>query len=457
MNEMKKVLAMCSSCHRPEMLARMFESYQKTTRHPGTELVVYVSETDIHLKKYQALQALAIPASATVEYGPKKTMVEVLNYFSCEKYTGYDYYLEVNDDHVFVSEGWDLALMAAVDKKNNGFSIAYGQTAAYPGATMHGGELVRFLGYFFIPIFDHMCVDFWLMDIGFGADLMIYEPNVLIEHRAALDKVKQDGGDQSFMGEAIYKNWVATKRAEDVAKLKAEVHRRKAKALGSAITINPIESATAFMTTYDRIDILRRTVDSYLAATTRPKQLFVFHDKTANAEEFKKEIDRIPEAVFIVNSKNYGSDGNIIQAQRQVFGAGAKNILALDSDCLFNSRWWEKTIALCACINLVKNIVSIINLRVHNESPSGVAGFVSKPYIGGLGLLLSKENWNLYVTKIEDQGLLPGWDGTLCTMARKDGKNILACSPSLLQHTGGKIGAHAGVDAIECIANDFEP
>jgi glycosyltransferase involved in cell wall biosynthesis len=216
---MKKLLTMCSSHRRYDMCKRMVESWATTKRGEGSNLVVYVDEQNPYIDEYKRI---IMPFGADMVFGPYRTMVQVLNYLSSEKYTNYDYYSECNDDHVFVTEGWDTKMMEAIDRKNNGVSIAYGQTQNMPTATMAGAKIIRKLGYFFPPEYNHSWVDNWLTTIGFKCNLLTYCPDVLIDHRhpafglANSDETYKGVESDYPHGKAVFDAWKAGQYEKDV-------------------------------------------------------------------------------------------------------------------------------------------------------------------------------------------------------------------------------------------------
>jgi len=435
----------------------MIDSWVKTTTRNAensAELRIYVSGNDPKVSEYKKI---SLPDGAYIEYGAKKTMVGVLNYYCTEKYPDMDYYSEVNDDHVFVTSGWNVLMQNYIDRKNNGISIVYGITQQFPTATMHGGKLIRELGYFFPPIFSHMFVDFWIRDFGFGANIMVYAPDILIDHmhptfgKGEHDKVYQDGGDESRAAKAVYEKWCKTSKEKDIKKIKDKISENRTITAGAIETIT--DNLSVFMTTYDRLDLLQNAVDTYLKSDPRPPILYVFDDLGQDSDKARDIVLQIPEAIWIPNDKNYGSDGNINHAMKTLFDKGAKHVCAIDSDCLFSKNWYQVALEVVQIVNLQKNIISLITLRVHKKiKPTALQGFICKEYIGGLGLVISKDLWEKHIPKKD----LEGWDGKMCTSARKEGIGILSCTPSCLQHTGFYRGKHARMDDTECVADDFE-
>jgi hypothetical protein len=223
-----KILTMCSTFNRPHVVQSMINSWAKTTRSEAARLVVYISEKDKFVDSYRKIW---IPDKRIeMLYEKRRTMTGVLNYLSTERHPDFDYYQEVNDDHVFATIGWDVQLCAAVRSKNNGVSVAYPRTAKFPSSTVHGAKLVHGMGYFFPREFSHMCLDFWLIDIGEAADILISSPETVIDHNhpdfgvAERDKVYQDGGDETFFSMAIYNTWVKTRRETDIAKIRSLIN-----------------------------------------------------------------------------------------------------------------------------------------------------------------------------------------------------------------------------------------
>lgn len=457
----RKLLTMCSTHHRPEAFARMIKSYAATVKSKDAKFVCYVADCDPYLEQYKSIK---MPKNATMEIGPAKTMVQVLNYFSCEKYLDFQYYSEVNDDHVYVTPGWDLKMMAAVDHKYNGFSVAYGQTQNMPTATMHGARFIRHFGYFFPPEYSHTFVDDWLCNVGFPTNVLTYVEDVLVDHvhwvfaKAHRDEVGVEVENNFHIGKKVFKDWYdSEKRTKDINGI-LEVIKN-----GKSITEKEIpdlsnEDLVVMLTTYDRIGLLKQTVASYLECQDRPPVLYVFDDVSKESEQVKRIISKIPEAVLIKKTKHLGFYRNNTLAMNTLFSKGAKKLLVLDSDCLLNRQWWPKSLKIANDFDLTKNVVCLFNARVNEYKPSGISGFVDKKSVGGLGLMLSKEIWSKYIKPIEKSDKeVGGWDGEMCVRAAKDGVRILACSPSLLQHTGYEDGIHSKEDPIACVADDFDP
>lgn len=195
-----RLLSICPSRSRPEKLAYMLKTFDET-KSEGTEMVVYVADDDPRLKEY-------IPVLDGRDYriGPRKTIVEVNNYFTTEVYPGLPYYQEVNDDHAYRTKGWDEKLIHVIEFHGLGWGIACGedtvhkhwQNIKHPSAALISGNIVRALGYFFWPKLKHLGCDGFIRDIGEGIDKLFYVPDVRIEHLHFVNKKADFDKDPNY-------------------------------------------------------------------------------------------------------------------------------------------------------------------------------------------------------------------------------------------------------------------
>ena len=214
------LITMCSSRSRPEIFLRMAKSFVETKEGANSFLVAYVYENDPMVESYKKLD-LSGMSCVSIVYGKDRNMVQVLNYISTELIPDADFYSEVNDDHVFITQGWDMKMMIAIMDKNNGFSIAYGIKTNMPTATMCSGSVVVGFGYFFPPEYNHSWVDNWLVNIGFETNTLTYLPDVLIEHwHHSVGKAERDSvcdyAEQDYgYGKEVFEKWFVEKKDTD--------------------------------------------------------------------------------------------------------------------------------------------------------------------------------------------------------------------------------------------------
>jgi hypothetical protein len=198
----------------------MAKSFVETKEGANSFLVAYVYENDPMVESYKKID-LSGMSCVDIVYGKDRCMVEVLNYLSTDLLFDADFYSEVNDDHVFITQGWDMKMIDAITRKNNGFAIAYGKTENLPTATMCSGSVVRGLGYFFPPEYKHSWVDNWLVSIGFETNILTYLPDVIVEHRhhafglSAKDSVYNYAEQDYSNGKEVFERWLASKKEKD--------------------------------------------------------------------------------------------------------------------------------------------------------------------------------------------------------------------------------------------------
>ncbi|MFA6198657.1 MAG: glycosyltransferase [Patescibacteria group bacterium] len=434
----------------------MMKSWRETKRGPASRLVAYVDEANPMIAQYKAIIP---PKGASIEFGPYKTMVQVVNYFSCEKYRDFEYYHEINDDHVCRTEGWDIKMMEAIDRKNMGVAVCYGNTQNMPTSTMHGAILVHALGYFFPPDYKHSWVDCWLTSIGFKTNIMTHLPEVNIEHmhpafgKAVKDDTYRAVEEDYKKGELIFTKWYNSQCAADVKMIGDLIDRMRVVAAKKVPNIYN-EELSVMMTTYNRYDLLERTVRSYLKTEPRPRRLYVFDDCSNDLPKIKALTLRIPEVVLVQSEARLGCVRKNLASIKAMFEAGADNLLVLDSDCVFSMDWYKMALEIIRARPREGALHCLFNAKIHAPLAASEGGLVEKVDIGGLGLIITRPIFEKYLAEMtiaEDERT--NWDGALCALVRKDGGRVYACSPSMLEHTGACEGEHPN-PAI--VAADFQ-
>lgn len=99
----------------------------------------------------------------------------------------------LGDDHRPRTPGWDCAIADALERPG----IAYGDDLIHgerlPSAPFISGELVRRLGWYFMPALEHMYVDDATRELGLAAGRLRYLADVVIEHmHPAVGKAEWD-------------------------------------------------------------------------------------------------------------------------------------------------------------------------------------------------------------------------------------------------------------------------
>lgn len=177
----KSLLVIVPSRGRPELCREMAESFYKTASR-GTDLVIYVNEDDPVVTEYDKLDA-------PLEAGPRKFIAEVFNHYFMQ-WPHYDYYANLNDDHFFVTPGWDEKLIEINEREMGGWGIACANdkltdwsTHPHPSGCVISGKATRLLGWIAPPGTRHIGIDV-IQGHLFGAlGLLRFTKDVVIEHR----------------------------------------------------------------------------------------------------------------------------------------------------------------------------------------------------------------------------------------------------------------------------------
>jgi len=162
----------------------MVDSFLATIRPGGlTKMIVYLNEDDPTLGDYD------LPKSDDIKVlvGPKKFIAEVFNDFCV---IPFDYYANLNDDHLFVTPLWDEKLIELNEREMNGWGIACAEDTLtdwskhpHPSGCVISGKAVRVLGWIAAPGTRHIGIDV-IQGRLFGAlGLLRLDKNVVIEHR----------------------------------------------------------------------------------------------------------------------------------------------------------------------------------------------------------------------------------------------------------------------------------
>jgi hypothetical protein len=227
---MGRLLTICPSRIRPERILEMLESWDKT-RSPWNDIIIYVADDDPRLPDYRKNLK-----GRNFYVGRRRTLVEANNFCACDLYQGYDYYHEINDDHIYHTSHWDEKLIEDIERMG-GWGISFGvdiiphpswAESRYPTGTVISGNIVRLLGYFISPLFHHHQADGFLRDIGEGIDKYYRDTNVIIEHRHPTpghplydeNYAFSCGAEEISFGNKAYAEWCSLHKDSDIQKIR---------------------------------------------------------------------------------------------------------------------------------------------------------------------------------------------------------------------------------------------
>lgn len=193
-----KILTICPSYNRPNLLAQMKESFYRTATVANHKLIV-IADTD-------------------------KSITQCFNNV-LEQNPGYDFYHQTNDDVVYKTIGWDkmLSVPDTISYGDDGF-----QGAALCTFPMIDAKIINALGWIQQPGLKKYCGDLVWQEIGQFARCLNYVSDVKLEHHHFYNNKRQND-DPTY--EATYQhdlrmtwNWKANDSISDIKKVKGVLY-----------------------------------------------------------------------------------------------------------------------------------------------------------------------------------------------------------------------------------------
>ena len=180
------LLAICPTRNRPHRIINLIDSFIKT-HSKGSELVVYVGEKDERLDEYKRVFDELLDSCWTYIIDERAYAGEVVNYISSILKPDYDYYQEVNDDHVYITPQWDKKLIKVIETKGRGWGLVCGNAKVtrhhrHPSATIISANCIKTLGHFVWPGIRTYMGDVYLRDLYEAVNRSFYCEEVIIQH-----------------------------------------------------------------------------------------------------------------------------------------------------------------------------------------------------------------------------------------------------------------------------------
>lgn len=175
---MPRLLMICPTRNRPDKVMDMLASFKKTRTF--ADIVFYVACDDPRYDEY-----VLNLTDENVVYGDRLPIVSIFNLLS--QNDGYDYFGDINDDHIFHTEGWDRIFVDAIETRGQGWGIAFGTEkntpAEQPSGMAISAKCISALGYYINPIFEHLFIDWYIREVYKPLGLLLKCPEVHIEHK----------------------------------------------------------------------------------------------------------------------------------------------------------------------------------------------------------------------------------------------------------------------------------
>lgn len=220
------------SLNRPHLMERFFKAYVKTLA--STPGLLLVDKKDPQLDAYRNLK---LPENWKLIETDAVTMGDKFRE-TWDIYKDCDWIGVLNDDHVPITEKWDLAVLSHINGKN---MVSTNDNWQFPsricGAIAFSGPLIRALGWLFPPGMHHLFSDDVWQHIAVKTDCLSMLRDVTVEHDHAYknkeleddtffkingkDGLKDGRGTGGFWenDEKIYKDWLDKDFRNDIAKI----------------------------------------------------------------------------------------------------------------------------------------------------------------------------------------------------------------------------------------------
>lgn len=168
---------------RPQNILRFLESYKANTS-PDTDLVIGIDKDDINNHSI-------LNTHKNIMIMDKCNLSEKLN-IMWKSNPGYDYYSFLADDTIIHTPNWDVIFMNYIENNFNGYGIVFANDLKNP-RTEEGhylpnhwtisGSLLNIMGFFSLPVCNHMWIDNFTLQLGMKLNSIKYMDDVIIEHR----------------------------------------------------------------------------------------------------------------------------------------------------------------------------------------------------------------------------------------------------------------------------------
>jgi len=211
----------------------MLKSFNET-KSEGTDIVVYISECDPRLEEYKKTLK-----DVNHIIGKRLPISHVYNYCS-SLFPDYQYYGEVCDDHIYITNNWDDILIKEIEK-NGGWGCAFGwgmihpKEVNLPQAAIISGNIIKALGFFSTPLITSAYNDRFAQDLFGALGCLYYRPDVIVEHRHVLNNKAQMDDNYRWVlssetleiGKKQYELWRATEMQNDIGRIRKAINENR--------------------------------------------------------------------------------------------------------------------------------------------------------------------------------------------------------------------------------------
>ena len=188
------------------------------------------------------------------------------------------------------------------------------------------------------------------------------------------------------------------------------------------------------ITTYNRLDILKKSIASLKSSKLPENCRFRIYDDHSTDYGINQLKNILPEAEVIhIQDQNQGSDGNIWTMYNDFVKRNESGdvFVNCDSDLIYKSDWLYEAIE---ALKKTDGVLSVFNTRNH-RSITEFDEFIEKEDIGSAGTIFDYETARLIIERFPDI-CLSAFDYKWCDFLRERGIRLLCTRSSLVQHIG---------------------
>lgn len=188
------------------------------------------------------------------------------------------------------------------------------------------------------------------------------------------------------------------------------------------------------ITTYNRLDILKKSVASLKSSIIPRNCRFRIYDDHSTDYGMDQLKEILPEAeVIYIQDQNQGSDGNIWTMYNDFVLRNKRGDIFVncDSDLIYKNEWLYKAVE---ALKKTDGVLSVFNTENH-RSIAEAEEFVEKEDIGSAGTVFDYEIAQLIIERFPNI-CLSAFDYKWCDFLRERGLRLLCTRYSLVQHIG---------------------
>lgn len=182
-----RLLSICPSYRRPESLAEMLRTFDKT-RSPDTGMVIRLHHGDPRLDDYLKIVKPMLPENVIIELGERWCMRETLNHYTAE-FPDIPYRQIITDDARYETPNWDSLLIGALECRG-GLGFACGDDRLndswfswqHPSMEIWARRMHDLCGYVYPVTMRHRGLDLYTKELMAALGICPLVPDVIIRH-----------------------------------------------------------------------------------------------------------------------------------------------------------------------------------------------------------------------------------------------------------------------------------